>query len=93
MNLFFYDKKLYKVKRGQTLGEIAKRAGVTVYKLVQENGLTEEVAEGQILRLPVRGNLYTVREGDSKKLLCGSEENYEKINGTGIFYLGMRVLL
>ncbi len=88
-----YDKKLYKVKRGQTVVSLAKEVGVTPYLLVSTNRLTGEIFEGQLLFLPGRGNLYTVREGDTKALLCGGKESYEKKNGTDIFYLGMRVLL
>ena len=88
-----FEKRLYKVKRGQTLKTLAEQAGVTAYLLVKENGLSAELYEGQILRLPKKGNLYTVKAGDSKKLLCGSEENYAEKNGTEIFYPGMRVFL
>jgi hypothetical protein len=91
--LSFFEKRIYKVKRGQTLKSLATEAGVTAYLLVRENALSGELFEGQILYLPPRGNLYTVRAGDSKRFLCGSEENYEKRNGTDIFYLGMKVLL
>ena len=93
MKLCDWDKKLYKVKRGQTLNSLAKQAGVTAFLLVKVNGLLEEVYEGQILSLPAKGNLYTACAGDTKTLLCGSVENYEKINGTDIFYPGMKVLL
>ena len=34
---------------------------------------------GQCLRIPTqRGNAYIVQEGDTKELLSGSAENYEK---------------
>ena len=38
-----------------------------------------------------RGNAYTIREQDTKALLCGSEYGFEKRNGTQVFYLGMSV--
>ena len=61
---------------------------------MKENGLNEEVKSGQLLMIPKeRGNLYVVKEGDTKSLLCGSAENYEKRNGTPVFYLGMQVVL
>ena len=72
---------------------LAKETGVTAFLIVRENGLEEEIYEGQVLSLPPRRNGYTVCQGDTKSLLCGSAENYEKINGTDIFYIGMRVLL
>ena len=71
---------------------IAQYFSVSEYLLAKENGLTQAPFAGQILRIPSeRGNAYTVREGDTKALLCGSEENYVRKNGTDIFYIGMRV--
>ena len=53
----------------------------------------EEVEAGQVLRLPKRaGDAYTVQAGDSKRLLCGTKEGYERNNGKYL-YLGMRVIL
>lgn len=83
----------YKVKKGQTAGRLAKELSTTVYAIIAKNGLTEELHEGQILFLPPKGNVYTVQAGDTKTLLCGGEREYEKCNGTNIFYPGMRVLL
>ena len=84
--------KYYKVKEGQTLGEIARVFSVSPYLLAKDNGLRDQPFAGQILRIPdARGNLYTVRAGDTKELLCGNEENYERLNGTKIFYIGMSV--
>ena len=86
-------KRYHRVLRGQTLAEIATAYHVGEYALAKENGLEKEVQEGQVLRLPKeRGNRYIVRAGDSKKLLCGSKENYEKRNGPHL-YLGQRVVL
>ena len=87
------EQKWYKVKRGQTLQSIAKGLNTTAYALVAENSLTEEVYEGQLLRVPETRPLYTVQAGDDKALLCGSEKAYEKRNGTKVFYPGMRVRL
>lgn len=85
--------RFYKVKGTQTLREIAETFCVSERVLATANGLTAPPSAGQILEIPaVRGNLYTVREGDSKALLCGSEENFTKKNG-GAFYLGMRAVL
>ena len=86
--------KYYKVKEGQTLQGIAEYFSVSPYLLAQSNGLEEMPMAGCILEIPTeRGDYYIVREGDSKVLLCGSEENYKKKNGTEIFYIGMRVVL
>lgn len=86
--------KYYKVKKGQTLEEIAEYFSVSPYLLAKCNGLSEAPSAGIILEIPTeKGNFYIVQEGDSKSLLCGSEENYEKKNGTDVFYIGMRVIL
>ena len=84
----------YKVKEGQSVRQIAEYFSVSPYLLAKINGLKEEPSSGCILKIPnERGNLYTVKEGDSKALLCGSEEAFEKKNGTDVFYIGMRVVL
>ena len=86
--------KYYKVKAGQSLRAIAEYFSLSPFLLAKENGLREEPKEGMILKIPaVRGDFYTVREGDTKRLLCGSEEAYERKNGTAVFYIGMRVVL
>lgn len=72
--------------------EIAGVFSVSAWLLVKENGLTEQPFAGQILRIPSEvGNEYTVQAGDTKALLCGSEEEYRRKNGTDVFYIGMRV--
>ncbi len=85
-------KTYYKVKSGQSLEDIAEYFSLSPYLLASENELKTPPREGQILKIPPRrGNGYIVREGDTKELLCGSEENYERLNGTSAFYIGMRV--
>ena len=66
---------------------------VSVSELIAENDIQKEVFEGQVLRLPPTACLYTVQAGDTKAILCGSEEGYRRKNGTDVFYLGMRVRL
>ena len=84
--------KFYKVKAGQSLEEIAAAFSVSPWLLAKENGLETQPFAGQILRIPSEiGNVYTVQEGDTKALLCGSEEKYAQKNGTDVFYIGMRV--
>lgn len=92
--LYSVTKQFHTVRKGQSLSDIADFYCVSTYLLAKENGLREEVYAGQVLKIPnERGNVYFVQEGDTKALLCGSEENYEKKNGTDIFYIGMRVIL
>ena len=86
--------RYYKVKAGQTLGEIAEYFSVSEYLLAKENHLRSPIFNGQILRIPKQyGNAYVVQAGDTKALLCGSEEEYYKKNGTDVFYIGMRVII
>ena len=87
-------KRYYRVKRGQSLREIAEAFCVSCRLLAKENGLTEEAKAGQILRIPAeRGNAFIVQAGQNRSLLCGSEENFRKRNGTDTLYIGMRVIL
>ena len=87
-------RKFHIVKAGQTAEKIAEFYSVSVYLLVRENGLTEQPFAGQIVKIPQeQGNAYFVKEGDTKALLCGSDENYARKNGTDVFYIGMRVIL
>ena len=84
----------YKVKKGQTIYDIAEAFCVAERNIVRLNELKEPLFEGQMIKLPKeRGNRYTIRAGDSKELLCGSEENYARKNGTDVFYIGMRIIL
>lgn len=84
----------YKVKQGQTLAQIAEAFSLSPYLLAKENGLTEPLFVGQILKIPdQKGHRYVVQAGDSKELLCGSAENYRVKNGTDVFYIGMEVLI
>lgn len=89
------EKRAYhQVKNGQTLRQIADYYSVAEGLLIKLNRLEKPPVAGQILRIPKEtGNVYFVREGDTKELLCGSEEAYQCKNGTGVFYIGMRVIL
>ena len=88
------NKDFHKVRAGQSLKEIAEYFSVSEYLLARYNGLTEAPKKGQVLRIPsAQGNAYIVREGDTKAMLCGSEEKFREKNGTDVFYIGMRVIL
>ena len=94
MKLSLVVPKYYRVKRGQTVSSVAEAYGLTPALLARANDLTEEVEEGQVLLIPrAEGNLYTVRGGESKTLLCGSPEKFEQKNGTACLYIGQVVLL
>ncbi len=94
MKLSLCTPALYRVKRGQTVCEIARAFSLPPALLSSHNRLTEEVREGQLLSLPPReGHLYTVCGGESKTLLCGSEEGFGRKNGTARLYVGQTVIL
>ena len=79
--------KYYRVKRGQKIADIARTFLMPPRVLAAFNDLSEEPQEGQILEIPEgEGNLYLVRGGESKSLLCGSPEAFEKKNRTALFY-------
>ena len=94
VKLLLKDGGTYRVKKGQTLQDIASAFSCPERLLAVFNGLTEEVREGEVLFIPERkGNLYTVRGGESKTLLCGSREAFEKKNCTNCLYPTQTVLL
>ena len=94
MKLSLSVPKYYRVKRGQSLKDIASAFGLPLSLLVKENALSSPPKVGEVLLIPKRkGNLYTVQGGESKTLLCGSCEAFEKRNGTRRIYLGQTVFL
>lgn len=94
MELILDSCAYYRVKRGQTVREIARAFLLPARVLAAANGLVEEVRAGQVLRIPPRaGNLYTVRGGESKTLLCGSPENFFKKNATSCLYPMQEIFL
>lgn len=77
----------YRVKKGQTLEEIALTFGMPPRVLAAANHLDSPPEEGQVLTIPKeRGNLYTVKGGESMTLLCGSKENFIAKNRTRHLY-------
>ena len=82
----------YRVKNRQKLSDIAAAFSVPVCRLARENALTEEPCAGQVLFIPQNcGNLYCPRGGESRTLLCGSEENFLSRNGTSALFPAQRV--
>ena len=94
VKLLLKESGFYRVKRGQTLRKIAVAFCCPERLLASINSLTEEVEEGEILLIPpIEGNLYTVRGGESKALLSGSEEKFFEKNQTSCLYPTQRVIL
>ncbi len=84
--------RLYQVKRGQTATQIAQAFCLPLSRLIADNALKGEVREGQVLKIPdEEHNLYVVQGGESKTLLCGSEERYFALNGTQFLYVGQKI--
>ncbi|MBQ5926988.1 MAG: LysM peptidoglycan-binding domain-containing protein [Clostridia bacterium] len=85
---------IYIVKKGQSVEEIAKAFDLPVSLIVAVNGLTAPVQAGDLLLIPQgSGNLYSVKAGEDKALLCGSEERYAEKNKTERFYPGQKIFL
>ena len=94
VKLLLKESGFYRVKKGQTLKEIASAFACPERLLAVSNALTEEVKEGEILLIPpLEGNLYTVRGGESKELLSGSAAGFFKKNQTHLLYPTQKVLL
>ncbi len=94
MKLLLETPALYRVKRGQTLSDIARVFRIPPRLLAAYNHLSSPPEEGSVLEIPsVNGNLYLVRGGESMTLLCGSRENFIKKNMTKYLYPGQLVIL
>lgn len=84
----------YRLKKGQSLADVAEFYRVPPRVLAALNGLKEEPKEGTVLQIPAeRRNLYTVCGGETKENLCGSKENFEARNKTKRLYIGQTVWL
>ena len=84
---------VYRVRRGQSLADIARAFGVTARLLAAVNHLTKEPEEGEVLVLPPSGDRYVVRGGESRALLCGYPERFEARNGTRALYPGQEIII
>lgn len=94
MKLEMKTSAYYRVKRGQSLWDIAAAFRLPPRLIAACNHLNEEPQEGCVLYIPPQdGNLYIVKGGESKSLLCGSKENFEEKNRTKAFYPAQVVLL
>lgn len=93
MELRLYRAAVYRVKRGQSLADIARTFGVTARLLAAVNHLKKEPEEGQVLLLPPSGDRYVVRGWESRTLLCGSPERFSERNGTRALYPGQEIIL
>lgn len=86
MELSFNYRLYYQVKRGQSLESVAYAFGVTPRILAAENKLEKELVCGQVLKIPATCNLYEIKGGEQKELLCGSVQAYAEKNKTTCLY-------
>lgn len=93
MNVQLVRTSTYRVKRGQTLCDVARAFCCPPSAVASLNALKEEPEEGRVLLIPPARDLYLVRGGESRTLLCGSEENFYARNGTSCLYPGQTVFL
>lgn len=94
MKLVFKASEYYRVKRGQSLWDIAAAFRLPPRIIAECNHLKEEPQEGSVLYIPQQnGNLYIVKGGESKSLLCGSAACFEEKNRTKAFYPAQVVIL
>ena len=93
MELLLVRPERYRVRRGQTLEQIAEVFGTTPRLLAACNHLTAPPEEGELLILPPAGNRYAVRGGESKSLLCGSPAAFCARNATQALSPGQIVVL
>lgn len=93
MELSLRRPAVWRVRRGQTLSDVARAFGVPPRLLAAVNALDCEPAGGQLLAVPPAGDLYTVRGGETKALLCGSAQRFEERNATRCLYPSQQVFL
>lgn len=94
VKLLLKEQSVYRVKKGQTLNDLQNAFCIPARLIAIENALTEELRGGEVLFIPeAKGNLYVVRGGESKTLLCGSEERFFEKNKTNCLYPAQKILL
>jgi LysM repeat protein len=61
----------YTVRKGDSLGSIAKMYGVTTNTIIWANNITSSIKEGQsLIILPVSGTLHTIVKGDTLRSIA-----------------------
>ena len=94
MKLELSTPKFYRVKKGQSLLQIAETFRLPLRVLAACNRLSAEPQQGCVLQIPEAcGNLYMVKGGETKSLLCGSVEKFYEKNCTESFYPAQIVIL
>ena len=80
--------KIYQVEMGDTIESLSRKFGITNEELININGLTGPVVEGQLIIVPNTNNIfetYTIKQGDSMYSIASryntNEDYLLKING------------
>ena len=80
--------KIYQVEMGDTIESLSRKFGITNEELININGLTGTVVEGQLIIVPNTNNIfetYTIKQGDSMYSIASryntNEDYLLKING------------
>lgn len=81
---------VHRVAEQESLSEIATAYGVTVWRLVKDNGLTEKPRVNSILFVERGGKLYEVKLGDTSSSVAArfkaDEQEILRINGESAFF-------
>ncbi len=92
----------YTVRKGDTLGSIAKMYGVTTNTIVWANDITSSgIKEGQsLIILPVSGTLHTVVKGDTLKSIAkkykadaGEISQFNDLNSDSLLTVGDTIII
>ena len=80
--------KIYQVEMGDTIESLSRKFGITNEELININGLTGPVVEGQLIIVPNTNNIfatYTIKQRDSMYSIASryntNEDYLLKING------------
>lgn len=81
---------VHRVAFGESLAEIAAAYGVTVWRLVKSNGISERPRANSILFIEKGGRLYEMKIGDSPSSIAArfnvNEEELIRLNGENAFF-------
>ncbi len=80
--------KIYQVEMGDTIESLSRKFGITNEELININGLTGPIMEGQLIIVPNTNNIfetYTIKQGDNMYSIASryntNEDYLLKING------------
>lgn len=81
---------VHRVALGESLAEIATAYGVTAWRLVKINGITERPRANSILLIEKGGRLYEIKIGDTPSSIAArfmvNEEELVALNGEKAFF-------